>query len=78
MADAARRFCHNRVATASVIVLAVIVIIALLAPTWTPRLYDLILNNEAMFDDTYAAFNNADFPRKPDWANQLWVRHRCQ
>ena len=70
--DAGKRFSRNRLAIASVIVLCVIVFFAFLAPLLTPWPYDLILNNEALFDAKYAVFDDSNFPRKPDYENSLW------
>jgi oligopeptide transport system permease protein len=70
--DAGRRFRGNKLAVASVFVLAFIVILAAIAPLLTPWPYDMILNNEALFNSEYEAFNDANFPRAPDFVNSLW------
>lgn len=70
--DARKRFSRNRLAMVSVIVLTFIVVLAFLAPLLTPWPYDLILNNEALFDVKFGIFDDGNFPRKPDYENSLW------
>lgn len=71
-ADAGKRFSRNKLAMASVVALVIIIVVAFLAPLLTPWPHDIILNNEAMFSDQFAAFNDTNFPRMPDFANSLW------